>query len=121
MGLLDELRDADAEEIQEVVLPLLNVARRLPDNTVNPKEPNAQILVMTSAGVKSSFAYNKLISTFEDSIINPEDSFCVGADYRVPMMHGLVDKKFINSLKMDPSFDESSFATEYRLLYSLNY
>lgn len=72
---------------------------------------------MTSAGVKSSFAYNKLISTFEDSIINPEDSFCVGADYRVPMMHGLVDKKFINSLKMDPSFDESSFATEYLSLW----
>ncbi len=111
-GLLDELRDADQEEIQEVVLPLMNVARRLPNNTVNPKEPNSQVLVMTSAGVKSSFAYNKLISTFENSIINPDDAFCVGMDYRVPMMHGLVDKKFINNLKMDPSFDEASFATE---------
>lgn len=46
MGLLDELRDADGVEIQEVVLPLLNVARRLPDGTVNPKEPNAQTLVI---------------------------------------------------------------------------
>ena len=45
-GLLDELRDADEEEIQEVVLPLMNVSRRLPDNTVNPKEPNAQRLII---------------------------------------------------------------------------
>lgn len=113
MGLLDELRDADGQEIQEVVLPLMNVARRLPDNTVNPKEPNAQKLIMTSAGVKSSFAYDQLIDTFENSIINPEDSFCVGMDYRIPLMHGLTDKKFINSLKMSPSFNEASFATEY--------
>lgn len=111
--MLDELRDADGQEIQEAVLPLMNVARRLPDNTVNPKEPNAQKLIMTSAGVKSSFAYDQLIDTFENSIINPEDSFCVGMDYRIPLMHGLTDKKFINSLKMSPSFDESSFATEY--------
>ena len=96
----------------------MNVERRLPDNTVNPKEPNAQTLVMTSAGVKSSFAYEKLLSTFENSIINPDVSFCVGMDYRIPMMHGLTSKEYINGLKMDPSFNEASFATEYRLMYS---
>ena len=67
----------------------------------------------TSAGVKSSFAYNELITTFENSIINPDESFCVGMDYRIPVMHGLTDKKYINSLKMSPSFNEASFATEY--------
>lgn len=46
MGLLDELRDADEVEITEIVLPLMNVARRLPDNTVNPKEINAQQIVI---------------------------------------------------------------------------
>lgn len=99
----------------------MNVSRRLPDNSVNEKEPNAQTLVMTSAGVKSSYAYGKLISTFENSIIDPEKSFCIGMDYRVPMMHGLVNQQYINGLKMDPSFNEASFATEYkRLMYSLN-
>lgn len=95
----------------------MNVERRLPDNTVNPKEPNAQTLVMTSAGVKSSFAYEKLLSTFENSIINPDVSFCVGMDYRIPMMHGLTSKEYINGLKMDPSFNEASFATEYLSLW----
>lgn len=100
----------------------MNVSRRLPDGSVNPKEVNAQKLVMTSAGVKSSYAYSSLIDTFERSIIEPDTAFCAGMDYRVPMMHGLIDKKLVNSIKMSPSFNEASFATEYRwLLYSLNY
>lgn len=110
---MDELRDADEEEIQEIVLPLLNISRRLPDGTVNPKEPNAQKIITTSAGTKSSFAYNQLIDTFENSIINPDESFCIGMDYRVPLLHGLTDKKYINGLKMSPSFNEASFATEF--------
>lgn len=40
MGLLDELRDHDEVAINEIVLPLMNVSRRLPDNTVNINEPN---------------------------------------------------------------------------------
>ena len=42
MGLIDETRDHDEQPINEIVLPLLNVSRRLPDNTVNEKEPNQQ-------------------------------------------------------------------------------
>ena len=41
-GLIDEVRDHEEEPINEVVLPLLNVSRRLPSNNVNPKEPNQQ-------------------------------------------------------------------------------
>lgn len=41
-GLVDEVRDHEEEPINEVVLPLMNVSRRLPDNTVNPYEPNQE-------------------------------------------------------------------------------
>lgn len=112
-GLLDELRDHDEKPINEIVLPLMNVSRRLPDNTVNPKEPNQQCISVTSAGSKISFAYDKLIDCFENSIIDPENSFTLTCDYRVPMMHGLLDKTFVNKLKMSPSYDEGSFAREY--------
>lgn len=112
-GLIDEVRDHDEGPISDIVLPLLNVSRRMANNQVNPKEPNQQTIFATSAGSKSSFAYDKLISVFENSIINPETSFSFGCDYRVPMMHGLIDKKFVNNLKMDPSFNEASFAKEY--------
>lgn len=97
---------------------LMNVARRLPDNTVNPKEVNAQQLVMTSAGVKTSFAYDKLIDMFENSIIDPQNSFVIGMDYRIPIMHDLLDKQFVKKLKSSPSFNEESFAREYMSIWS---
>jgi hypothetical protein len=117
-GLIDEIRDHEEKPLNEVVLPLMNVSRRLPDNTVNPQEPNQQQICMTSAGVKTSFAYEKLIDVFENSIIDPKNSFCFGCDYRVPILHGLLDKNFINKLKMSPSFNEDSFAREYMSKWS---
>lgn len=116
--MLDELRDADEVEINEIVLPLMNVARRLPDNTVNEKEVNAQQIVMTSAGSKSHFSYDKLIDMFESSIITPNDAFVIGLDYRIPIAHGLLDKTYVNKLKMSPSFNAQSFAREYLSLWS---
>ena len=74
----------------------MNVSRRLPDNTVNENEPNQQVIAMTSAGVKTSFSYDRLIDTFENSIIDPKNNFCFGCDYRVPVLHGLLDRTFIN-------------------------
>lgn len=65
---------------------------------------------MTSAGMKSSFAYEKLVECFEMAIINPKSSFVWGCDYRVPMKHGLIDKQFIQELKMCPTYKEDSFA-----------
>lgn len=96
----------------------MNVSRRLPDNTVNLKEPNQQTIFMTSAGVKTSYAYERLIDDFCDSIIHPDNTFVFGCDYRVPMAEGLLDKSFIDKLKMSPSYNEESFAREYLSLWS---
>ena len=117
-GLIDEVRDHEEQPINEIVLPLMNVSRRMPDNTVNPKEPNQQRIFMTSAGVKTSFAYDLLLDTFEDSIIHPENSIVIGCDYRVPVLHGLLDKTYVNKLKTSPSYSEESFAREYMSIWS---
>ena len=118
-GLIDEVRDHEEQPINEIVLPLMNVSRRLPDNTVNEKEPNQQRIFMTSAGVKTSFAYDLLLDVFEDAIIHPNSSFCMGCDYRVPMLHGLLDRTYINKLKASPSYNEESFAREYKRICTL--
>ena len=117
-GLVDETRDHEEAPINEVVLPLMNVSRRLPDNTVNEKEPNQQRIFMTSAGVKTSFAYDLLIDDFIDCIIHPESTFVFGCDYRVPVLHSLLDKTYINKLKTSSSFSEDSFAREYASIWS---
>jgi hypothetical protein len=41
----------------------------------------------------------------------------MGCDYRVPMLHGLLGKDYITRLKLDPAFNEVSFATEYLSLW----
>lgn len=116
-GMIDEIRDGDEEAINSVVIPLVNVSRRLPNNTVNDKEPNQQIIATTSAGSKTSFSYERLIDTFENSIIDPDHAFMFGCDWRLPAMHGLIDKQYINKLKMSPSYNAESFATEYLSLW----
>lgn len=117
-GLIDETRDHEEQPINEIVLPLMNVSRRLPDNTVNENEPNQQRIFMTSAGVKTSFAYDLLVDTFEDAVIHPNSSFVFGCDYRVPVMHGLLDRTYVNKLKTSPSYSEESFAREYMSIWS---
>ena len=117
-GLLDEIKLHDEELINTVVLPLLNVSRRLPDGSVNPSEPNQQVICATSAWLKTSFAYIKLIDMFVDAIINPKNTFVFGCDYRVPLMHGLLARDFVTKLKMSPSFNQETFAREYLSIWT---
>lgn len=117
-GLLDEIKLHDEELVNTVVLPLMNVSRRLPDGTVNPREPNQQTICATSAWLKTSFAYIKLIDMFVDAIIDPKNTFVFGCDYRLPQMHGLLAKDFVTKLKMSPSFDEETFAREYMSIWT---
>lgn len=112
-GLIDEVRDHDANQIVEVVLPLMNVKRRNSRGLVNNFEPQPQQLWMSSAGTKSSYCYAKLIELLENEIIDPQSTFVMGMDYRVPMMHGLIDKQYINSMKMSQTVNDDSFAREY--------
>ena len=117
-GLIDETRDHEEAPINDIVLPLLNVSRYLPDNTVNEKEPNQQRIFATSAGVKTSFAYDILLDTFADAIIHPDKTFVMGCDYRVPVLHGLLDRTYVNKLKTSPSYSEESFGREYLSIWS---
>ena len=106
--------DQDGDMIDEVILPQMNVSRRMDNGLVNPYEKiNTQVIYATSAGMKSSFAYEALLDTFESAIIDPSRAFCIGIDYRIPVMHGLIDGEHVRKLKMSPSYNEQTFASEY--------
>lgn len=112
--LIDEVRDQDGDAIAEIILPQMNVSRRMVNGLVNPYEKiNTQVIYATSAGTKSSFAYEALIDTFEKAIIDPDHNFCIGLDYRIPAMHGLIDNNYVRGLKLSPSYNEQTFAAEY--------
>ena len=92
----------------------MSVERRMENGLINPYEKvNGQVIYATSAGSKASYAYGALIDTFEQAIINPKSADCIGLDYRIPVMHGLVDKSQVQKFKLSPSYSESTFAAEY--------
>ena len=112
--LIDEARDQDGDMISEVILPQMNVSRRTMTGLVNPYEKiNTQVIYATSAGTKSSFAYEALLDTFEKAIIDPAHNFSIGLDYRIPVLHGLINGDYVRNLKMSPSYNEQTFASEY--------
>ena len=112
--LIDETRDQDGDAIAEIILPQMNVSRRMINGLVNNYEPfNTQVIYATSAGTKSSFAYSALLDTFEKAVIDPKHNFCMGLDYRIPVMHGLIDGNYVKNLKLSPSYNEQTFAAEY--------
>ena len=91
----------------------MNVDRRMANGKLDETEPHQAQIYITSAGVKGSFAYEKLIELFVQSIVSPKTTFVWGCDYRVPMLHGLLNKTFVEELKISPTYKEDSFAREY--------
>ena len=117
--LIDEARDQDGDAIAEIILPQMNVSRSTANGLINNREViNTQVIYATSAGTKSSFAYEALMDYFEESIIDPARAFTIGLDYRIPMKEGLIDAAHVKNLKMSPSYNEQTFASEYMGVWS---
>lgn len=105
--------DHDADDLNDIVLPLMNVNRKMKNEKVNTYEPQQIQLWMSSASDKNTYCYDKTIEMLELSIINPSKAFIFGCDYRVPLQCGLLPKDFLNEIKTSQTFSESSFAKEY--------
>ena len=113
-GLLaEEVKDLPSTEMNEVVLPLLNISRRTKSGELNPDEPHQQQLFVGSAGYKNSYAYDKCIETLIESILYPDKAFSWGGDYTLPLYYGLLNEEFIKSIKRSNTYEESSFAREF--------
>jgi hypothetical protein len=99
VGIIDEFRDHDPTDIAEIILPLLNVDRPMTNGDKNPQEPQQVQLWISSASEKNTFCYDKTIELFEQSVINPNNTFFFGFDYRIPVLTGLLSKTYLNELK----------------------
>ena len=73
---------------------------------------------MTQSKVKKNILYDKLIQLLVWQIVRPEKSMIIGGTYRIPVLVKLLDKNFIRDLKMDGTFNESSFDREYESKWS---
>lgn len=79
----------------------------------NPYEPQQVQMWISSASERNTFAYDKTVELFELSILQPNNVFCWGFDYRIPVKTGLLSQNFLNEMRMASTFSESGFAKEY--------
>lgn len=118
-GLVEECILVDQTMLNEVIIPTMNVDRRLADGSRHEEEViNKSQIFVTTAGWKNSYAYEKLIQTLIQQIIDPDQAVVLGGTWRVPVMEKLLRKSFIEELKLDGTYNDSSFAREYESEWS---
>ena len=121
-GLVEESATVDGKILSEVILPMMNVSRMCKDGTTQPDETlNKSQVYITTAGFKNSFAYDKLIQLLVWEIVKPEKSIVLGGTYRIPVLVKLLDKNFVRDLRMDGTYNESSFEREYKKFVFVKY
>ena len=118
-GLMEECVGIDGTILNEVIIPTMNVSRRGAWGDKDDAEVlNKSQIYVTTAGWKNTFAYDKLIQLLVWEIIKPDRAMIMGGTWRIPVLMGLLDKTFIRDLKMDGTFNESSFDREYESVWS---
>lgn len=96
----------------------MNVPRRMINGKVNTNEPHQQQIWITSAGPKTTFAYEKLIELLVNEVIDPDDYFVCGSSYELPVYYDVLDKNFLDEQRMSPTFDMDSFSREALSLWT---
>jgi hypothetical protein len=118
-GLMEECILIDQTLLNEVIIPTMNVDRRLSNgDRIEQETVNKSQIYVTTAGWKNSFAYQKLIQLLIQQIIDPNEAIVLGGTWRVPVMEKLLKKSFIEELKLDGTYNDSSFSREYESEWS---
>lgn len=118
-GTVEEVILVDKNALNEVIIPTMNVDRRLGDGTTDTKELiNKSLTYITTAGYRDSFSYDKLKELFIQSVAEPENTIVLGNTYKVPIKEGLLNANFVQELKLQGTFSEDSFLREYCSVWS---
>lgn len=113
-GTIEEFSLADQDAIENVIIPLMNVNRKTMAGLNNPTEPHSSQIMIGSAGYKNTYAYNTSLEMLVDMCFNPDKVFVFGGDYRIPVMHGLLDKrKIMDKIKSTGTYKLETFLREY--------
>src|SRR5205085_1041870 len=100
------------EIIGEVLLPLLANNRKGADGKVNKYEIHKQLMYVTTASSRQSYAWEQLYSVMLD-MAREKSAFVIGNDFSLPVMFEQLDPDYIEEVKNDPSMSPLQFAREY--------
>ena len=109
----------DGDALNEIIIPTTNIDRLLPDGSKHPEElVNKSQTFITTAGWKNSFPYSKLIDMLINSIFDPKHYMIMGGTFETPVKEGLLAEDFVDKLRAEGTFNDSSFDREYRSIWS---
>ena len=91
--IFEEVIEQDPTVINEEIIPLMNAPRVDCRGQINPYEPQAQKIYITTAGYSATFAYDKNIETLCYSVIDPDHYMVLGGSYIIPLMHGRLEEQ----------------------------
>ena len=117
-GTLEEFALMNGDEVNEIIIPLMNVDRRTVAGIVNPTEPHAQQTMITTAGYKGTYAHDRTLECLVNMAIDPDKAFCFGGDYRIPVMHGLLSVDKVKDKLQASSYKLESFLREYMSVWT---
>ena len=119
-AILEEAALIEEIPFNEVLWPQMNIARREVDGTLNPDEPAASQVFITTAAERTVFMYQKLIEITVNAVLRPKEYFSWGLSYEVPLHYGLIDKSTLLDQRMSNTVSEDSFARESLSIWSGN-
>lgn len=105
------------EVIGEVLLPLLANNRKGADGKVSKHEIHKQLMYVTTASSRQSYAWEQLYSVMLD-MAREKSAYVIGNDFSLPVMFEQLDPDYIEEVKNDPSMSPLQFAREYMSVWT---
>lgn len=109
-AVLEECALIEEQPFNEVIWPQMNIPRKEVDGTLNPEEPSAAQIFITTAAPRTVFMYSKLIECAVNAVLRPHEYFVYGMSYEIPLHYGLLDKSTIMDQRYSNTVSEESFA-----------
>ena len=118
-GLIEEVSSdkVDPHVLNSVVIPLMANDRIASCGGVDPNELQRCQYYICTAGIRQSFAFNKLNETIKD-MIEGKSAFMLGSSYQLATMHGQLDEEFINEQKESGTYSIHDFMREYESVWT---
>ena len=119
-AIMEEAALIEEVPYNEVLVPQMNIKRKEVDGTINPEEPSASQIFITTAAERTVFMYGKLIECLVNAVLRPDEYFVWGLSYVTPLHYGLLDKAAIMDQRYSNTVSEESFARESLSIWSGN-
>lgn len=98
-------------------MPLLANNRKGADGKVSKTEVHKQLIYITTASSRQSYAWEQLYSVMMEMAYG-KSAFVIGNDWTLPVLFEQLDPDYIEEVKNDPSMSPLQFAREYMSVWT---